>query len=356
VSAEFPEQALTETLIVRCPRQLQVIFLLFGAASAAYLACSWRHIDLPIPVEGEFLILAVIFVVTSVYALYTLNDRIEITEKEIAFYRGQTMIRRSSVRDIQEIRLSLGRKVLLFADGEKFSLQDQWVNAAVAVAFFQTLLDARKAGRQSELRTASLFTSPGDASSSATGEAHSMLKPAAKVDSRTVTLPLQYVTVPPQCVGCGRPPTTTCDIIAARGIDLILFAWHTTAVVPLPACGGCRSTRRIAGVVSFMFIIAAIVGWIALFVSFEGLMGRETGMFLMLGGFISMVWFSRNRLDRVLDRLVLGVSTVRISKDAQDVTLRFRNAEVAARVTALTTQRREEMVRSGKRILGEPEL
>jgi hypothetical protein len=74
----------------------------------------------------------------------------------------------------------------------------------------------------------------------------------------------------------------------------------------------------------------------------------------MLVPFLVSMWFLGRSLDGVLDRRCLGLRAVSMSRNVQTITLRFRDAGLAATVAELTERRRKECVLAASQLLREP--
>ena len=132
-----------ETLVVRCPPIVRVIVSVWALAGAAYLIVGLvRGGRFPLE-DVRLVFLAAAFVVAAVFIFFMSLGRIEIDAEEIRRYRGAKLLRAAPVRTIRGVALGLQKKILRFDGGEEFTLHDGFENVAVAVAFFQAILDAR---------------------------------------------------------------------------------------------------------------------------------------------------------------------------------------------------------------------
>jgi hypothetical protein len=346
---ETAEATRGNTLVVRFPRRLLVVVPLLGLVGAAYLAYGLLHGGHFPLADGRFVVLAAALVAAAIGVLFMAASRIEIDAEQIAQYRGARLVRRASNRTIREICLGLQKKVLRFEGGEKFILHDRFENAATAAAFFRAMLDARAAGRaDSEQAAIAVFGArpPAVIPIDVGGES-----PAAPAVGKNVTLLLAYVSFPARCCGCGRPPTAACPVTAMRSVFLLFVTLQTTATVFVPACNWCKMKRRVAGVLSLLFLMLTIMGGIG---AIALLAFHEPALLLLLVPFLVSTWFLGKSLDGVLDRRCFGLRAVTMSRNVQTITLRFRDAGLAATVAALTERRRKERVQAAGRLLRDP--
>ncbi len=229
-------------------------------------------------------------------------------------------------------------------------MNNNWVNVAAAAAFFQAILDARASARLT-----------GAAPAAAAGP---LLPPAPPADAGgavpvappvgpAVTLPLHYATFPLRCVHCGRPPTATRPVSISRSIGLLGAGFSRTATVSVPVCRRCERVRSAVGPLAFLLYFVTLVGGIvaaAVYVK-PPAGARIVGAILVV--YLFSAAFLGRRAGGVLDRIFLGVRASRMSKDGQMITLRFRDAGLAATVAELTERRRAGRLSAAKRLLEE---
>jgi len=338
-----------ETLVVRCPSAVGVLVAVLGLAGAAYLVVGLvRGGRFPLE-DVRLVFLAVGFVVAAVFIFFMSRGRIEIDTEEIRQYRGAKLVRRAPIRTIRGIALGLQKKILRFDGGEEFALNDGFENAKVAVVLFQGLLDARASaaapGPPPAGIAAPAATPPVDLE-----DAGGALPVAAPVGTR-VTLPLGYVAFPPQCCRCGRAAGTTCEVSLSRSIWLLFTTVSTTATVAVPACNWCKTKRSVAGILSLLFLLLAILAGIIVIFVFGMDRGGPGITLAALGVFAVLMWIVGRSMDGLLDGRFVGVRAVSMSKNVQTITLRFRDAGMAATVAELTERRRAALVAGAKQVL-----
>ena len=152
-------------------------------------------------------------------------------------------------------------------------------------------------------------------------------------------LPIDFATFPRRCVACGRPPIATWKIRLARGVELLIYAFHQVNWVHAPVCANCRRQRRLA---SFLLFTSTLWPWLVLFFLDEGLNVIEmTTPWIVSGLVFSFVaiGFVRTWGAPLLDRAVLGVAGVRLEKGGRSGWVWFRSRELADEVAALTRAR-----------------
>jgi hypothetical protein len=329
-----------------------VIVPVLGLAGAAYLIVGLvRGGRFPLE-DVRLVFLAVGFVVAAVLIFFMSLGRIEIDAEEIRQYRGAKLLRRAPVRTIRGIALGLQKKILRFDGGEEFTLHDGFENAKVAVAFFQAILDARASAAAAGPARAGLAAAALAPPAVDLKDAGGALPVGAPVGTR-VTLPLQYVVFPAKCCRCGRAAGTTCQVSLSRSIWLLFTTVSTTATVTVPVCKWCKTKRSVAGILSLLFLLLAIVAGIIAIFALGVSRGGPAITLAALGVFGVVMWVLGRSMDGLLDGRFVGVRAVSMSKNVQTITLRFRDAGMAATVAALTERRRAAQVAGAKQMLGE---
>jgi len=326
-----------------------------GLAGAAYLIVGLvRGGRFPLE-DVRLVFLAVAFVVAAVFIFimfFMSPGRIEIDAEEIRQYRGAKLLRRAPIRTIRAIALGLQTKILRFDGGEEFTLYDGFENAAATVAFFQAILDARASAGPPGPSPAGMAAAAAAPPAVDLKDAGGALPVRAPVGTR-VTLPLQYVVFPARCCRCGRAAATTCQVSTSRGIWLLFTTLWTTATVMVPACKWCKTKRSVAGILSLLFLLLAMMaGIIAIFV-FGMDRGGQGITLAALAVFLVLMWILLRSMDGLLDAHFVGVRAISMSKTVQTITLRFRDAGMAATVAELTERRRAAQVAGAKQVLGE---
>jgi hypothetical protein len=340
-----------ETIVVRCPQVVRVVVPLLGLAGLAYLAVGLVHGRFPVQ-DMRLVSLAAALVVAAVLILFISRSRLEIDAEEIRQYRGANLVRRAPVRAIRAIALGLQKKTLRFDGGEEFNLHDGFENVALAVAFFQAILDARASSAAPSPPPAGVAAAAAAPPAVDLEDAGGALPVAAPAGNR-VTLPLQYVAFPAQCCRCGRAAGTTCQVSMSRSIWLLFTTVSTIATVYVPACKWCKTKRSVAGVLSLLLLLLTIVAGLIAFLVIGIDRGGPGITLAALGVFLVLMWILGRSLDGILDRHFVGVRAVSMSKNVQTITLGFRDAAVAAAVAELTERRRARQVAGARQVLGE---
>ena len=109
-----------------------------------------------------------------------------------------------------------------------------------------------------------------------------------------------------------------------------------------------------AGVLSLLLLLVAIVAGIVVTCVVGPSLGGPAVVVAVLGVFLVVTWVVGRSLDGLLDRHFLGLRAVAMSKNVQMITLRFRDAGMAATVAQLTERRCATQVAAAKQVLGGP--
>ena len=287
-------------------------------------------------------------IAAPVALLFVFNVRVEIDGEHIAKYRGSRLLV-APVRTIQEIGMTVGKKTLRFEGGEEFDLNNNWVNVAAAAAFFQAILDARASARLTGAAPAAAAgpllppAPPADA-----GGAVPWLAGGPRGDAAAALRDVSPALCPL------RPPTD--GHVPGEHLAEHRFAgagFSRTATVSVPVCRRCERVRSAVGPLAFLLYFVTLVGGIvAAAVYVKPPAGRDfVGAILVV--YLFSAAFLGRRAGGVLDRIFLGVRASRMSKDGQMITLRFRDAGLAATVAELTERRRAGRLSAAKRLLEE---
>lgn len=133
---------------------------------------------------------------------------------------------------------------------------------------------------------------------------------------------------PPLCVNCRAPTDWACPIVAWRGWDMLIWWGYEHVAVPVPVCDDCRASRVRAGrlAVTALVLLGGLLAWVvSLFRHAPRGSAGETVALVCLAGIIGLVWYGRNRMNRDLDRALLGVRDAGINSATNEVTLWFRD-------------------------------
>lgn len=133
---------------------------------------------------------------------------------------------------------------------------------------------------------------------------------------------------PSACVNCRAPTDWACPINVCRGWDMLFVGGWQCIVVPVPVCDTCRA-RRVRGgriaLAAVVLVASVLIGMIRLF--FRSTLGSVGGAVVLAStaGLVATVWYARNRLNRDLDRALLGVRAAGLNPATHEVTLWFRD-------------------------------
>jgi len=133
---------------------------------------------------------------------------------------------------------------------------------------------------------------------------------------------------PLACVNCRAPTEWACPINVCRGWDLLFVGGWECIVVAVPVCDACRA-RRVRGgriaLAAVVIVVGVLIGMIRMF--FRSSLGSFGGAVVMAStaGLVATVWYARNRMNRDLDRALLGVRDAGLNPATHEVTLWFRD-------------------------------
>ncbi|MDP2315577.1 MAG: hypothetical protein Q8P41_21945 [Pseudomonadota bacterium] len=158
------------------------------------------------------------------------------------------------------------------------------------------------------------------------------LGPEASGPAGTVSIHAGQLRFPDGCVACGAPATGTAHITARRGIHLVVFAFHVTRAVPVPACPSCRRKHRALSLLWNLGPIVALVSclFLPMFTPIRG-----TPVFVLAGLAAAWLLYALNRGDERADWTALGVRSG-LAADGTTVHLRFRDPTLALAVAVLS--------------------
>jgi hypothetical protein len=133
---------------------------------------------------------------------------------------------------------------------------------------------------------------------------------------------------PRACVNCRAPTEWALPINACRGWDLLFVGGWECIVVPVPVCDACRAGRVRGGRIALaavVLVVGLLIGMIRMF--FRSTLGSFGGAIVMAStaGLVATVWYARNRMNRDLDRALLGVRDAGLNPATHEVTLWFRD-------------------------------
>lgn len=136
---------------------------------------------------------------------------------------------------------------------------------------------------------------------------------------------------PPACVNCRAPTEWALPINACRGWDLLFVGGWECIAVPVPVCDACRAARVRGGRIALaavVLVVGLLVGLIRMF--FRSALASVGGAIVLAStaGLVATVWYARNRMNRDLDRALLGVRGAGINPAANEATLWFRDPPV----------------------------
>ncbi len=139
-----PESASAGPRVIQPPALALWGIRALGVAGLAYLVYLWPE-NLK-ALSGNTLAFAACLAVLITPVSFLSLRRIEVEDDEIREFRGSRLVRCCAIRDIKEIRVRLGRKVLVFQGGERIVINDGWTGAQELFAFLQTLVEAKELG------------------------------------------------------------------------------------------------------------------------------------------------------------------------------------------------------------------
>jgi hypothetical protein len=133
---------------------------------------------------------------------------------------------------------------------------------------------------------------------------------------------------PLACVNCRAPTEWACPINVCRGWDLLFVGGWECIVVAVPVCDACRA-RRVRGgriaLAAVVIVVGLLIGMIRMF--FRSALASVGGAIVLVStaGLVATVWYARNRMNRDLDRALLGVCGAGINPATNEATLWFRD-------------------------------
>ncbi len=133
---------------------------------------------------------------------------------------------------------------------------------------------------------------------------------------------------PLACVNCRAPTEWACPINVCRGWDLLFVGGWECIAVPVPVCDACRAARVRGGRIALaavVLVVGLLVGLIRMF--FRSALASVGGAIVLAStaGLVATVWYARNRMNRDLDRALLGVRDAGLNPATHEVTLWFRD-------------------------------
>lgn len=142
----LPESTPAGPQILQPPAWAYWVIRAAGVAGLAYLVYS-RPDSLEALFDNPLAIVACLAVLIAPVSFLSLR-RIELDDDEIREFRGSRLVCCCAIRDIKEIRVRMGRKILVFQGGERIVLNNGWPGASELFTFLQALVDAKEIGDQ----------------------------------------------------------------------------------------------------------------------------------------------------------------------------------------------------------------
>ena len=146
--------------------------------------------------------------------------------------------------------------------------------------------------------------------------------------------PLAFISFPNKCVKCGGPFEKERNIVAEKGFDLILYKSWVAADIPVPLCKSCHLKRKIAGIVALPLSLILIISIIFFVAAFENYLSETIILILVAFPSLFIIYFARNKLSPMLDKIFLGIKPLSFYKDSDEVELWFKDGNLACEVEA----------------------
>jgi len=153
---------------------------------------------------------------------------------------------------------------------------------------------------------------------------------------------LDSISFPNKCVNCGGPFEKERNITAEKGFDLILYKSWVAADVLVPLCKSCYLKRKIAGIVALPLFIILIILFIIFAALLEGIVSGTVILIFVIFPSLYILYFARNKLDPMLDKIFLGVKPLSFYKDSDEVELWFKDGNLACEVEVASLKHANE--------------
>lgn len=128
-------------LVLTPPAWARFGVILLGVAALVYLAVT-RPDSVEALQADIWSVIAILCIVISPIA-FIQRRRVELLGDDICEYVGSRLKHRVDIRDIERIKQSLGRHILVFRNGERIEINDVWPHADEVIATLQRLIDAK---------------------------------------------------------------------------------------------------------------------------------------------------------------------------------------------------------------------
>jgi hypothetical protein len=115
----------------------------------------------------------------------------------------------------------------------------------------------------------------------------------------------RQIVFPHRCLACGATPTTSYTLEATAGLDVLLFALRTCVPVEVPLCAPCGRHKTWGRVGWFALILGSLLAPWGAVIGLHAILGdMAVAIFgaVLLPGTIGVLWWARNREDRLYHR------------------------------------------------------
>jgi len=365
--SNHPKTGLTVYLVCKSPLSGPAFIGIFLLVSLGCLPFVLFPEDCPIEFDPPFfpymvLVIGLAGVGMGIWMTFYGYDRLELRDKELLLWRGDRLVRRHGVERLAEVRDDMRGIRILFTDRSSVRINKTWKQADQMVRTLRVLLDASRQGtgvigapvmRAVADRVPDAREVPIDRDASLPGVAAGFL-----MHSNKVTLPRDYLDFGEGCFRCSRPAQTRAHLHRSSLAGHLIGQqqpFQQKADVDLPVCKSCMTKRRVAQVLTFVGLLAAVILTIVIFASTEEQMtpivGRDVWIGLMLAVFFTVLLGGGAYWRGFVDYRVLGVKVVKVSGKRGEVTLRFKDPLTAENVARRTLQTREKVIAGAKEFL-----
>ena len=161
---------------------------------------------------------------------------------------------------------------------------------------------------------------------------------AFEVAGELAALPLEHASFPHRCLGCGARADGETTLYKQRGFDLILHKHVRFVKLAVPACGACRSRKRMMHVVGWVPLIAVIAWWIAVgpMRDFRGIESQVDAIMAAAGITFLFGYYGARRFA---ERSGFGAWIAEMTPLGDLVTVRFRDWRDASEAADLSRKR-----------------
>jgi hypothetical protein len=156
----------------------------------------------------------------------------------------------------------------------------------------------------------------------------------------TLDLDARAVTLPARCLECGATPTAFYTLEAKDMVDYLVVAHGVCEEIKVPLCARCDRRKTWGRIGWFTLIVGAIVAACGVVAGFTSALDdpdvARVGLVAIMPFSLGVLWWGRNREDRVYHRWFSPVWVIAFDKASVVARLGFREARTRREVGVLS--------------------